>query len=214
MKTTWEQLFKDVDEFEQKLAKPTEFRDMQFVTYYTAAVKIAEQVLINSRPPNHQDRAGWDRKARTTASRVAGQFTLGGGIMLSLSPQENISGELKDKDSRPFEQKMAHSDMVQWIEAGMAGLPGGKRITAEDEAFIRKYGIKAKATVLMRAYYSREPVAAYARLRRAVQRYFHGTEETDNSPLLDAVLAAWEAHFSVIYPKDMELWVASKTIRF
>jgi hypothetical protein len=214
MKTTWDQLFKDVDEFEDKLSNPTEFRDKQYVTYYTAAVKIAEQVLIAARPSSHRDRADWDRKARTTAGRVAAEFVLGGGIMISLGRQENISGELKDKDVRPFEQKMSHADVVRWIEAGQQGRPGGKRITPEDEAFISKHGINAKATVVMRAYYSSEPVAAYARLRRAIQRYFHGTEETDQSPLLDAVLAAWEAHFSVVYPRDLDSWVVSKVLRF
>ena len=69
-------------------------------------------------------------------------------------------------------------------------------------------GYRAVATIVMRAYYSLKPVAAYVRLRRAIQKYLHGSEDSTGDKLLDSVAAAWVEHFSVRFPRDMGHYVS------
>lgn len=213
-RVTFDELIEEVRELDKALSSPESFYRDHVDSYHAEARRIAEKVLIDARPAT-ADRVDWARKARLVADRVAAHLMLGGGMVLSLAASKASDGSLEpDKNNRPFEQRMSHADIVEWIKAGQEGRPGGKRITPDDEAFIRKHGINAKATIVMRAYYSREPMSSYRRLRRAIQDYFFGTEKTDTDPLLDAISVAWTEYFSVRFPQDMADHVTRVVRRF
>lgn len=213
-KTTFAELYADLDQLDRRLAHPRDFYHDQYLPYLAKARELAEKTAIALKP---QDRVQheWESRCRRVADRVTASLLLGGaGLVLSLGA-DPLFGELEDeKEARPYHQRMTHADVVRWIEAGQAGIPGGKRITAEDEAFIRKSGVNAKATVVMRAYYSREPVAAYSRLRRAIQRYMHGSQGADNSSVLDAIAKVWQEYFATRFPMDFEVHVAQVVKQF
>jgi hypothetical protein len=206
--TTFAELYADLDQLEERLSKPRDFYYDRFLPYLAKARELAEKTAIDLRPQDRK-KPEWDSRCRRVADRVTAHLMLGGaGLTLSL-PADPQFGELEDdKKYRPFHQQVTHADVVRWIEAGQAGIPGGKRITAEDAEFIGKKGINAKATIVMRAYYSRNPIAAYSRLRQAVQRYMHGSEGADKHVVLDAIAAVWAEYFATRFPLDLEHHVA------
>jgi len=206
--TTFAELYADLDQLEERLSKPREFYFDRFLPYLAKARELAEKTAMDLRPQDRKKHE-WDARCRHVADRVTANLVLGGGGLMLSVPADPTFGELEeDKTARPFHQQVTHADVVRWIEAGQAGIPGGKRITPADEADIRKSGINAKATVVMRAYYSRNPVAGYSRLRRAIQRYMHGSEGADKHVVLDAIATVWQEYFATVFPMDLEQHVA------
>lgn len=216
-KTTFAELMADCDAMDARLNHSgQEFFHPHAAEYSGHARRITLQVMMANIPPD-TDRDEWRRKAERVAERVADQVMLDGGYMISLASSAATIGALdKDKTNRPPEQVVTHDQVVQWVKDGHDGKPGGKIWKQID---FKRYtdsgggdkGYKAIATIVMRAYYSQEPLSSYVRLRRAIQRYLHeGVEE--NNPLLDAIAEAWMAFFSVKYPSDLESHV-TKIVR-
>jgi len=203
MKTTFDELFADISALEKKLSAPVEFHAAKSESYHRTATAIARRVLMGARPPEH-NADSWSHKVDKTLDRISLDLMLGGGTTLSISSPPESSGSLDPKESRPPTQQVNHKDIVEWIRSGVAGEEGGKRITAEDRKILDdpKQGENALATIVMRAYYSRHNPPNYTRLRRVIQRYLTG-EESASEPLLDAVAAAWEVHFSVRFSRDL-----------
>ena len=204
----------DLANLESKWRTPREFFAARQPDYLATAASIARRVLMAAMPPEANP-ADWKRKTEVVVARITADLMLSGGIHLAISNPPDPDGALSaEKSERPTSQKITHAQVVEWIKAGERGDPGGKRITAEDRASIAKHGYDAKATIVMRAYYSRQSVAAYSRLRKAIQRYFSGAGELADDPLLDAVAAAWEAHFETRLHRDRKADVARDCGRF
>lgn len=205
---TFDDLFKDIAAFEKKLVAPVSFHVSKQEAYHRTARAIAARVLADSKPPAH-DAASWAHRVGKVLDRVTSDLMLGGGTMLSLTAPPVSEGGLADKAERPTNQVVTHSDVVEWIRSGVAGEEGGKKITDEDRKLLAgKNGERALATVVMRAYYSRNRPPNYVRLRRAIQRYLTG-EEAASDPILDAILDAWHLHFAVRFPRDMAAHVSA-----
>jgi hypothetical protein len=208
--TGFDQLLSDVRDFEAELAAPASFYARHRQPYYQQARRLAEEVLSQLRPPESK-REDWKRKVDAVLDRITTDLLAGGdGIVFNFAaPDESvINGE------RPSTQTMSFEDIKEWIRAGIAGEPGGKRITAIDDKVMREKGVAGVASVVMKAYYSKKPDPRYARLRSAIQRYFLGARAAESSPLLDAVTVAWVEHFSVVIPQDLSKYAADLCRRF
>lgn len=213
-KTSFAELLADVASLEKKLATPTDFHTAKQESYHQTARAIARRILLPQMPANH-DPQRWRDKVETVISRLTAELMLGGGMMLALSAPPASTGSLSPKESRPAAEIVTHADVVEWVKLGQTKSKKedpGKNWKARDykvmaEAKSEEAGYRSIATVVMRAYYSTKPVAAYARLRRAIQKYLHGSEETTGDKFLDSVAAAWVEHFSVRFPRDMKQYV-------
>lgn len=219
MKTTFDALFRDIGRLDKNLAAPVEHFERKREPYQRTAILLARRVLMASMPADHHGKpervARWKHRVEVTLDRITTELMLGGwGMVLSISSPPDPEGELdSDKGSRPQNQRVEHKDVVEWIRAGVAGLPGGKKITPRDKEILDKQGENGLATIVMRAYYSRNSPANYTRLRRAIQRYLAGAvESSTGDALLDAVAAAWVEHFALRFPRDLKAHV-SKVVR-
>jgi hypothetical protein len=198
-------LIKEVAAIEKGLANPTRFYAARQDAYHSTAFSIARRTILALRPPA-ADPEEWARRAETVASRILSELMLGGGLAISIADSANDAtpAEPGGNPSNP-----TLDDLIQWIRAGLRGEPGGKRITPEDRARIAKYGERAVATVVKRAIYSDRGKPAYQRLRRAVHRYLSGADEAASDDILDAVLTAWEEHFTIRHERDLKRYVAA-----
>ncbi len=206
MKTTFEELFSDISVLDKRLSTPTEFHRAEQVSYHHTARLIAKRILLPAMPEG-QDPERWKVKVDRALDRITAQLMLDGGMMLAMTSAPPTTGGLANKESRPPEQTVTHNDVREWIRAGLEGSEGGKRITDRDRKILADQGEKGLATIVMRAYYSREPIGSYVRLRRVIQTYLHGPAETSGTPLMDAVAAAWMEHFLVRFPRDLNAHV-------
>lgn len=221
MRTTFDQLFRDIERLDKNLSAPVDHYERKRQPYQQTAILLARRVLMAAMPADHHGKpervARWKKRVEVTVDRITTELMLGGwGMILSISSPPDPEGELdSDKGSRPQNQKVEHKDVVEWIRAGVAGLPGGKKITARDKKVLAdpKQGENGLATIVMRAYYSRSSLANYTRLRRVIQRYLAGAvEDSTGDALLDAVATAWAEHFSLRFPRDLKAHV-SKVVR-
>jgi hypothetical protein len=208
MRTTFDRLFSDIARLDASLSSPVELHARQRQPYHKTARAIARRVLTAAKPPDH-DSASWNHKVEKTLDRITSESMLWAMTTLELTLPPESSGDLATKENRPAAQRVSHPEVVEWIRSGVNGEAGGKRITSRDREILNdpKQGESALATIVMRAYYSRNNPANYTRLRRAIQRYLTG-EEAASDPLLDAVLLAWHEHFAVRFPRDMAAHVA------
>lgn len=199
----FKELVHDVKLFEHRLASPPTFYNHR-KEYHQAARKVAENVLRLSRPVD-TDAQEWDRKVERILERVISELLIGGnGIIFGVTdPGELKEGGLAPKATRSSSQTMTYDNIKDWIRAGIRGVPGGKRITAIDDAVMQKKGIDGVAQVVMKAYYSSKADARYNRLRAAIQRYFLGGKSKETAPLLDAVAKAWIEHFTPVIRRDL-----------
>lgn len=199
----FEQLLHDVKLFEHRLASPPTFYHHR-QEYHATARRIAADVLRLMRPVD-TDAKEWDRKIARILDRVVSELLLGGnGIIFGVTdPGEAQEGTLDPKATRRPSQVMTYDNIKDWIRAGIRGEPGGKRITAIDDAVMQKKGIDGVAQIVMKAYYSSAADARYNRLRAAIQRYFLGGKSKQSTPLLDAVAQAWLAHFTPAIHRDL-----------
>lgn len=205
----FDELLADVDRLERELEEPASFYREHREEYYRQAAEITRRVLMMAAPQgaNPHD---WKRKVERIVDRVTAELLVGNnGIVFTFGADlETADGQ------RPVKQVMTYTDIEEWIKAGLEGVDGGKRITAIDEKVMAEKGIKGVASIVMKAYYSRNPDARYERLRRAIQRYFLGARPAAEEPLLDLVAAAWHAHFSVVIADDLERHAAELCRRF
>lgn len=211
-KTTFDELLLDVAAFDKQMDSPQEFYIGLEQPYRQTAAMIARRILMHNMPEG-RDRERWRMKVNRVVESIVSYAMLHGGLEIGMKGDPDTSGSLDPKESRPYEQSIHHSDVVEWIKAGENGLPGGKRITSEDRKRMAaagggEKGYNAVATIVMRAYYSRKPSGSYVRLRRAIQKYLHGDEEVASSPLLDAVAAAWVEHFTPRLRRDLNAHVS------
>jgi hypothetical protein len=220
MKTTFAELLSDVASFEKKLATPKAFHLQYREAYHNTARSIARRILMPEMPLNH-DPDRWRAKVETVIDRITAELILGeAGMILTIYPPKGGQGRVSPKQERPANEIVTHADVVEWIKAGETGVPGGKIITARDrkrmsDAGGGEKGYNAVATIVMRAYYSLKPQANYVRLRRAIQKYLHGSEDdATGDKLLDSVAAAWVEHFSVRFPRDMGHYVSGLCRKF
>lgn len=203
-----------VRSFERDLTSPVSFYAEHRAEYHRQAVVIARKLLLALRPDStHQDE--WHRKVEMIVDRVATDLIASGGglIFAFAAPRDRADGSLSSSENRPAEQVMSFEDIERWVQAGLDGEPGGKRITAIDWKLLAEKGTRGVASVVMKAYYSSRPDARYTRLRRAIQRYFHGARQQDAEPLLDAVSAAWKEHFAAVIPRDLRKWAVARSRR-
>lgn len=213
MKTTFDELLRDCNRFENQLANPEPFYQRHGKAYHDTARLIAKRVLLDLIPQG-EDKDRWRVKVERVVDRVTGELMVGGGLLLTIFADEEYSSTLAPKGERSSQQSVTHADVVEWIRAGLDGREGGKRITARDRDIIAKQGEKALATIVMRAYYSHQPKASYARLRRVIQRYLFGVSETTGNSLLDAVATAWVEHFTVRHRRDLNAYVGELCRQF
>jgi hypothetical protein len=212
-RTTFAELLTDMGALETKLSKPKAFHLEHRAAYHHTARVIARRILLPEMPLSH-DPQRWRAKVETVIDRITAELMLTeAGMVITIYPPEGSLGKVSPKEQRPTTEIVTHADIVEWIRAGHNGVPGGKRITSRDYEVMAKAGggdagDRAVATIVMRAYYSFKPVAAYVRLRRAIQKYMHGSEESNGSKMLPAVASAWMEHFSVRFPRDMKKYVA------
>lgn len=215
MFTGFNEVMADVVELESKLESPAEFYASHRAEYVRQAVQIAREVLSAMRPPE-TSQEDWQRKSQRVVSRITVDLLADGtGIFFNFGEADDVAdGSVLPKDARPDRQMMTYDDIVKWVEAGIRGEPGGKRITKIDQEMLDTKGVKGVASIVTRAYYSFKPDPAYARLRAAIQRYMLGVRADESDPLLDAVSAAWEAHFEVVIRRDLDDYVASLCDQF
>jgi len=222
MRTTFSDLFRDIEAVDKQLAAPVELHAARQEPYHRTARLVARRVLLATVPAEHQANpeavARWKHRVEITLDRITTELMLGGwGMVISISSPSEAEGALDPKETRPQAQQVSHQDVVEWIRAGIDGEAGGKRITARDKTIIDdpKQGEKALATIVMRAYYSRKSPPNYTRLRKAIQRYLAGAvEDATGNSLLDAVATAWVEHFSVRFPRDLKTHVSRLVRQF
>lgn len=207
--TGFDELLSDVRALEAELTAPGSLYQLHRADYFQQARRVAAEVLRLIRPPGMKVEE-WSVKVERIVDRVTTEMLIGdNGIIFCIGePGESADGSLAPKESRPSSQIMSYEDIKEWIRAGIAGEPGGKRITAADETAMRERGIPGVAAVVMKAYYSKKPEARYARLRAAIQRYFMGARKQESVPLLDAVAAAWVEHFAPVITRDLSEYAA------
>lgn len=210
MKTTFEDLARDIEKFDEKLNRPVAFYQEVGQSYHVTARMIATRVLMGAMPPG-EDAERWKVKVDRAVTRIVAQSMSYGALVLTMF-EEAESGALAPKSARPAAQRIGHADVVEWIKAGVNGMEGGKKITATDrkriaDAGSEEKGYRAIATIVMRAYYSNRAPANYTRLRRAIQGYLFGTDEESGSKTLDAVAIAWVEHFTVRQHRDLKGYV-------
>lgn len=207
--TGFDELLADVRTFEAELAAPTSLYQRHRADYFQQARRVAAEVLRLIRPPEMKAEE-WNLKVNRIVDRVTTEMLIGGnGIIFAIGePGEAADGGLAPKESRPSSQMMSYEDIKEWIRAGVAGEPGGKRMTAADETAMRERGLPGVAAVVMKAYYSSKPDARYTRLRAAIQRYFMGARKQESAPLLDAVAVAWVEHFTPVIIRDLSEYAA------
>jgi hypothetical protein len=219
MKTTFDQLIADTEALESRLRNPADFYQEHQPSYHATAAAVARRVLIAARPEGTPpDR--WRAKVEKIVNRVTAHLMLSGigDMVLTVSAPTEDDGKVDpDKVSRSESQKMTHADIMDWVMAGHRGEAGGKIWKQEDykrfsDAGSAEKGYSAISTIVMRAYYSRKPESSYVRLRRAIQRYVHGSQESAGEPLLDAIATAWVEHFSHRLPRDLRQH-AAKLVR-
>jgi hypothetical protein len=206
----FEEMVGRVRRLESALHQPASFYASMRGEYHRQATQIAEAILTQLRPPKTKPE-DWKRKTDRVVARVTTVLLFGGdGIIFRIAePGGTADGGLAPNDQRPDSQVMSFDDIKDWIRAGQRGEPGGKRITADDEAYMAKAGggeagINAVAAIVMKAYYSTLPRSNYTRLRAAIQRYMLGNRDSQSSPLLDAIATAWREHFAVVIRRDLK----------
>jgi hypothetical protein len=200
----FDELLTDVRALEENLREPAPMFARHRADYWRQARRVAAEVLRLLRPPEIKA-PEWQAKVERIVDRVTTDLLAGAnGIVFSIGDGTRfVDGSLAPNESRPASQVMSYEDIKEWIRAGIAGEPGGKRITAIDEDVMSEKGIPGVAAIVMKAYYSKKPEARYTRLRAAIQRYFLGARKTEAEPLLDAIAVAWVEHFTPVIARDL-----------
>jgi hypothetical protein len=196
---------------EQDLARPASFYAANRERYHRQAVEIAAKLLVMLRPQD-MDPELWKQKSTRIIDRVTADLSIfqNGIIFAVAEPSGSTDGSLSGKEERPENQAMSFDDIVDWVQAGLDGKPGGKRIKNIDRQVMAKQGIKGVASIVMKAYYSQKPEARYNRLRAAIQKYALGSRAEASTPLLDAIAAAWRTHFAIAITNDLRDWAITR----
>lgn len=197
-----------VRDIERRLTAPAEFYAAHAEKYQSAARQTALEILTALRPPEITE-ADWSVKVRSTVDRITADPLLFGDVMLiSLSdPASGRDGTHPSHVPAGNQSSISLDDIRKWIEAGLRGEDGGKRITEADRDLIGEKGIDAVALNVKAAVFSNYPKSSYARLRNHIRDYLITREDRETDPLLDAVLAAWMQVFPPLFESDLARWV-------
>jgi len=203
-----DQFIQRTQKFEERLRSPREFFALKATDYLLTARRIARETMITLRPPD-SDPVQWSKRVDEVADSVtAALLRSQDGMVFSIRPKRD-DGSLPGKDQRSPVQAITFDDVMQWIQDGLDGKPGGKNLTIEDEASLQtEKGRKARATIIMKAYYGLEPNDAWSRLRGHIQRWVRREDALKPDEFMLAIAAAWKANFVPIVEREMSAWVS------
>ncbi len=192
---------------EDRLRHPADFFADRSSHYLAVARNIARSVMIAMRPPDTEpDR--WERRVDEIATAITTRMlSAGNGLRLILTDRP-AGGVNPEVGARSGVEAVTFEDVMQWIRDGLDGKPGGKIIKPEDEAAFQSEGAKrARASVIMKAYYGLEPNSSWDNLRQHIQRWMRGEDIAEPDKFLDAIAAAWQENFGVILRDDLSRWM-------
>ena len=203
-----DQFIQRTQKFEERLRSPKEFFALKATDYLLTARRIARETMLTLRPPD-SDPVQWSKRVDEVADSVtAALLRSQDGMVFSIRPKRD-DGSLPGKDQRSPVQAITFDDVMQWIQDGLDGKPGGKNLTIEDEASLQtEKGRKARATIIMKAYYGLEPNDAWSRLRGHIQRWVRREDALKPDEFMLAIAAAWKANFVPIVEREMSAWVS------
>lgn len=216
MKSSFDDLISDVEKLDDDLRNPESYHLSLQGSYHKAAYDIAYRVLMAAMPADAKP-SEWRRKVERLCSRITTEIMLGGGMVVRADGADDATGDVQPSGSA--QNRITIHEIARWVQAGEAGEPGGKILTAKDrqrmaEAGGGERGYYAIAEIVRRAYYSSKPIASYGRLRRAIQRYTYGLQDSSGEPLLDAVAVAWNAYFEKRFARDMREYASGLVAKF
>lgn len=202
----FDQFIERTAKFEKRLRRPNDFFASKSADYLLTARMIARDTMVNLRPPD-SDPEQWKKRVDEVVDSVtASLLRTQDGLVFSISPR-NPDGSLPAKDQRSAVQAITYDDVMQWIQDGLDGKPGGKNIKIEDEASLQtEKGKKARATIIMKAYYGLEPNDAWSRLRGHIQRWVRREDALKPDEFMLAIAKAWKANFIPVVERDLSVW--------
>lgn len=196
-----------VGEAEKQLRTPARFFAERSDEYLELAINVARATLAGIRPTD-VDPESWQRRTEEILTAIGWSIVSPTTFRLHIKDPAAETAILPPKDQRNGFQAVTFDDVMRWIEDGVAGLPGGKRITPEDEASLAdQAGRRKRANIIMRAYYSLTPNAAYERLRGQLQNFLRGTHATSPDEVMAAIATAWENAFRLRAREDLLNWM-------
>jgi|GEM_PF-4974856 len=197
--------------FEERLSKPEEFYQMNAGHHLSVAKDIARQTMIALRPPD-TDEERWRRRVEEVVDAVTIDL-LSSRDGSRLSIVERPSGTLPGKDDRTSIEAITFDDVMDWIQSGLDGEPGGKNITPEDEANLQsEAGKRTRASIIMKAYYGLDPKPEWQALREHIQRWMRGADGAAPDKLHKAIAEAWQRTMRVVLMDDLRVWLRAQRI--
>jgi hypothetical protein len=192
---------------EERMRRPADFFAERSAHYLVVARNIARSVMLAMRPPEMES-ARWEKRVDEIATAITTRLlTSGNGLLLSLD-EPKAGGVNPVVGDRSGIEAITFEDVLQWIQDGLDGKPGGKIITEADEkAFQSEAAMNARASIIMKAYYGHEPNISWQSMRQHIQRWMRGEGVSEPDKYFDAIATAWQENFTAILGDDLARWV-------
>lgn len=196
--------------YEDKLRTPREFFAERSAHYVVIGRNIVRATMIAMRPPD-RDPESWNRHVQELADAVTAHLvTAGTGLRITLEKPADGSLPSKVSDRSPV-QSVGFDDVMQWIRDGLEGKPGGKQLTAEDEADLQsEEALRNRASIIMKAYYGLDHTPAWESLRHHIQRWLRSEDQLEPDHYLTSIRKAWAETFGPILRDDLARWARTQ----
>lgn len=195
----------------KKLERPEGFYRENVAQWKVAAQHVATTTLLAARPESVEEGA-WEKAVEAAVETVAVELTNEEAVGARIWMMREI--EPSKPGLEPYPTAIPFEVIVDWVQAGMNGEEGGKRIrdgVGEIDRDPRTGGQKTARQIAWRVFHAVR-LGTNPRLAVAIQQWMQTAGDPQVLQAMDSVQTAWEEFFTVKALDDFGRWVAKETL--
>ena len=183
--------------FQKTVCHPSEFYQTHTPKWRTIATNLTRETVRNLIPP-HAQPSIWNAKADSLARQVV-------SILDLALPGATIGISTRSQQNNPTIMDVSVKDIQNWVEAGVQGIEGGKKLKSYDAK-------KTAPQIAWRVWHAiRRQVKNADRVRQHIIDFNRG-DKRDPDQLMQSILTVWIKTLIPIAQRDWKAWLKKQVV--